>query len=184
MTRMPRHALAAALLAAAVLPAAAFAQEHTPGSNSAPAADAMFVTEASASGLAEVALGQLGASKGNSEATKSFGQQMVTDHTKANDELKTIAGQKNLPLATAPKPADTKAAAAIGEKSGDAFDQAFAKKMVADHKKAVALFSKESTSGKDPELKAFAAKTLPTLKEHLQMAEKLPGKGANAMAGH
>ncbi|HEY4292867.1 DUF4142 domain-containing protein [Luteibacter sp.] len=77
--------------------------------------------------------------------------------------------------AGSPTPADEKTAAAMGKKSGDDFDKAYAKKMVADHHKDIALFTKESTSGKDPDLKAFAKKTLPTLKEHLEMAKKLPG---------
>ena len=179
MNRMPRRLLAAALAAAVILPGAAFAQDAASASSGHAAADAAFVKQASAAGLAEVALGQLGASQGNSADVKQFGQQMVTDHTKANDELKSIAGSKNLTVASAPMPADEKAAAALGKKSGDAFDQAFAKKMVGDHEKAVALFTKESTSGKDPELKAFAAKTLPTLKDHLEMARKLPGAAAS-----
>jgi len=169
MNRMPRRLLAAALATAVILPGAAFAQDAASASSGHAAADAAFVKQASAAGLAEVALGQLGASQG-----------MVTDHTKANDELKSIASGKNLTVASAPMPADEKAAAALGKKSGDAFDQAFAKKMVADHQKAVALFTKESTSGKDPELKAFATKTLPTLKDHLEMAKKLPGAAASS----
>jgi len=186
MNRMHRRFLVAALAAAVLSPAAAFAQESAAAGSSkiAASADNEFVRKASASGLAEVALGQLGASQGSSAATKSFGEQMVKDHTAANEELKTIASSKNLTVSPAPMPADKETADAMSKKSGDAFDKAFAKKMVADHQKAVALFTKESTSGKDPELKAFATKTLPTLKEHLEMAKKLPGgSGSSAMAG-
>lgn len=175
MNRMPRRLLAAALAAAVVLPAAVMAQDHPASSSVAAAPDAPFVQKASASGLAEVALGQLGSSQGSSADTKAFGAQMVKDHSAANDELKSIASGKNMTVAAEPMPADQKAAAAMGKKSGADFDKAFAKKMVADHQKAVALFTKESSSGKDPELKAFATKTLPTLKEHLEMAKKLPG---------
>lgn len=175
MNRMPRRLLVAALAAAVALPAAVVAQDRPASSNVAAAPDAAFVQKASASGLAEVALGQLGSSQGNSADTKAFGAQMVKDHTAANNELKSIAGGKNMSMATTPTPADEKAATAMSKKTGDDFDKAFAKKMVADHQKAVALFTKESTSGKDPELKAFATKTLPTLKEHLEMAKKLPG---------
>lgn len=165
-----RCLLVAALVAA--LPLAATAQDTPKG---APSADAAFVKEASAAGLAEVALGQMGASQGSSDQVKTFGQQMVTDHEKANADLKGIADTKGLQVSTSPTSKDEAASKAIGAKSGDAFDQAFGKKMLMDHRKAVALFSKESTSGKDPELKAFATKTLPTLKEHLDMAMKLPG---------
>jgi putative membrane protein len=175
MNRMPLRLLVTALAATATLPAAALAQKASGSASVAASTDAEFVRKASASGLAEVTLGQLGASKGNSADTKSFGEQMVKDHTAANDELKSIASGKNLTVSPAPMPADQKAATAMGKKSGDEFDKAFAQKMVADHQKAVALFTKESNSGKDPELKAFATKTLPTLKEHLEMAKKLPG---------
>jgi len=186
MNRMPRRLLAAALAAAVLPPAAVVAQDAASSSMKAPAADAAFVKQASAAGLAEVALGQLGADKGQSQDTKTFGQQMVTDHTKANDELTRIAGTKGLTPSSEPMPADQKAAKAIEAKSGDAFDKAFAAKMVADHKKAVALFTKESTSGKDPELKAFATQTLPTLKQHLEMAQQLGGgkDAGRAMASH
>jgi len=138
------------------------------------APDAKFVEVASAAGLAEVALGKLGAEKGQSDDVKTFGQQMVDDHTKANDELKTIASGKSIPVSQLPMASDTKAAAMIGNKTGPEFDAAFKKKMVADHEKVVKLFTKESTSGKDPDLKAFASKTLPTLQHHLQEAKALP----------
>ncbi|MET0254973.1 MAG: DUF4142 domain-containing protein [Luteibacter sp.] len=138
------------------------------------AADASFVKMASAAGLAEVSLGKLGAEKGQSADVKTFGQTMVDDHTKAGDELKTIASGKSIPVADAPMPADVKAASMIEKKEGAAFDTAFKTKMVADHEKVIKLFTKESTAGKDPELKAFATKTLPTLKHHLEMAKALP----------
>jgi putative membrane protein len=163
--------LASALVAA--MPFAAQAAQDT--AKGAPTADAAFVKEASAAGLAEVALGQMGASQGQSSEVKTFGQQMVTDHGKANTELKGIADTKGLQVSTSPTSKDEAASKAIGAKSGADFDKAFGQKMVMDHRKAVALFAKESTSGKDPELKAFATKTLPTLKEHLDMAQKLPG---------
>lgn len=137
--------------------------------------DARFVELASASGMAEVNLGKLGAAQGQSPTVKAFGQQMVDDHTKANEELKTIASGKSLPVSTQPMESDAKEASLIASKQGTEFDAAFKKKMVADHQKAVTLFSKESKSGTDSELKAFAAKTLPTLQHHLQMAEQLPG---------
>lgn len=138
------------------------------------APDAKFVEAASAAGLAEVALGQLGASQGQSTEVKAFGQKMVEDHSKANDELKTIASGKSIPVSMAPMASDTKAAAMIGKKQGAGFDAAFKKKMVADHEKVIKLFTTESTSGKDADLKAFAAKMLPDLKGHLQMAQQLP----------
>ncbi|SDG32062.1 DUF4142 domain-containing protein [Dyella sp. 333MFSha] len=166
------------ILAAAVsmsFGAAAFA--HPPADMAASTApDAAFVKKASAAGLAEVTLGKLGAEKGASSDVKTFGQTMVDDHTKAGDELKTIAAAKSIPVSTAPMPADATAAASIGKKDGAAFDTAFKTKMVADHEKVIKLFTTESSTGKDPELKAFATKTLPTLQHHLEMAKQLPSK--------
>jgi putative membrane protein len=154
---------------------AGFAQTPSAAA-SATTQDTAFVKQASAGGLAEVSMGKLGAEKGASDDVKTFGQTMVDDHTKAGDELKTIAAGKSIPVSTAPMPADAEAAAMIGKKDGAAFDAAFKTKMVADHEKVIKLFTTESTTGKDPELKAFATKTLPTLKHHLEMAKQLPAK--------
>jgi len=156
----------------------AVAQSGTPASTSSAAGktggDAMFVKNASAAGAAEVALGKLGQSQGQSDQVKQFGAQMVKDHTSANDELSSIASEKGLTVATDPSAKDAAAAKAIEAKQGTAFDTAFSRKMLMDHKQAVALFTKEVDSGKDSDLKAFAAKTLPTLKHHLEMAQALP----------
>lgn len=154
---------------------AALAQAPSAASSST-AQDTTFVKQASAAGLAEVGLGKLGAEKGASDDVKTFGETMVDDHTKAGDQLKTIAAGKSIPVSTAPMPADAKAAAMIGKKDGAAFDAAFKTKMVADHEKVIKLFTTESTAGNDPDLKAFATKTLPTLQHHLEMAKQLPAK--------
>lgn len=185
MTKQPRLMFSGAFTAALMLSTAAFAQTNEPqAERAAPnpstqtrAPDAKFVEAASAAGLAEVSLGKLGAAQGQSDAVKAFGQQMVDDHTKANDELKTIADGKSIPVSKLPVAADTSAAAKIGNMKGAAFDTAFKKRMVQDHEKAVKLFTQESTSGKDPDLKAFAIKTLPTLQHHLDMAKQLPATG-------
>jgi putative membrane protein len=182
MTASSRRFLAASLALSASLCFGIHAQTKDPQSDrtaspssiQSDAPDARFVKAASASGLAEVSLGKLGASQGQSQAVKAFGQQMVEDHTKANEELKTIASGKSLPLSTEPMATDAKQAAMIAGMQGTSFDAAFKKKMVEDHQKAVTLFTKESTGGTDADLKAFAAKTLPTLQHHLQMAQQLP----------
>jgi len=170
-------------LALALVAGGAMAQNSTPAGTSSAThtankagGDAMFVRKASAAGAAEVALGKLGQSQGQSDQVKQFGAQMVKDHTAANDELSSIASEKGLTVATDSSAKDAAAAKAIGAKQGAAFDAAFSKKMLTDHKQAVALFTKEADSGKDSDLKAFAAKTLPTLKHHLEMAQSLPTK--------
>ncbi|HEX4234990.1 MAG TPA: DUF4142 domain-containing protein [Caldimonas sp.] len=137
------------------------------------AADEDFVQKAAAGGVAEVAAGQMAGQKGASESVKSFGARMVEDHGKANDELKSIATSKKMGMPAAPDASQQKAAAALEAKSGADFDRAFKQQMIADHKSAIALFQKEAKSGSDPDLKSFAGKTLPTLQEHLKMAEAM-----------
>ena len=140
----------------------------TPSAKSAtPAADKMFAMQAAKGGMGEVALGQLAQQKAGSDAVKQFATHMVDDHTQANDELKQLASTKNITLPATP-PMDAKAKK-LESMSGAAFDKAYMAMMLDDHKKTIALFQKESTSGKDPDLKAFATKTLPTLKGHLDM---------------
>ncbi len=134
-------------------------------------ADRLFITNAAKGGLAEVQLGQLASDKGTSAEVKQFGQRMVSDHSKANDELKSLAQSKNITL---PSDLDAKDKALhdrLSKMSGEAFDRAYMQHMLADHKKDVSEFRKESSSGKDPDVKAWASKTLPTLEEHLKMAQ-------------
>jgi putative membrane protein len=139
--------------------------------------DADFVRMASAAGMAEVTLGKIGSEKGQSAAVKQFGQQMVTDHTSANEKLAAIASQKGAAVSAEPMTPDRNAAARIQNLSGAEFDKAFSERMVMDHKKVIAMFEKEAKSGKDPDIKAFATQTLPVLQHHLEMAKQLPGAG-------
>jgi putative membrane protein len=135
--------------------------------------DQTFVTKAGQAGAAEVALGSLATSRGSAAGVKSFGQHMVDDHTKAGEGLKAAASGSGLNVPTEPSSAQQSTAAALAELDGAAFDKKFAAIMVKDHEEAVSLFDEEAKTGKDPELKAFAAKTLPTLKDHLKMAKAL-----------
>jgi putative membrane protein len=136
--------------------------------------DYKFVTDAAKGGMTEVELGQLAEQKASNPAIKDFGKKMAEDHKKANDELTQLVSQKGATL-----PADV---TSTGEKrvedhlrnlSGADFDKAYMDHMVKDHKKDVKEFEKMSKEAKDPELKAWAAKTLPTLQQHLQTAENL-----------
>jgi len=155
----------AAVLAIAVSPTFAAAQGAKAG------ADHSFVKEAASGGMAEVELGRLAAERASSPEVKQFGQRMVDDHTKANDELKAIAQRKNIALPTDVPSKHKALQQRLSKLSGAAFDRAYMKEMVKDHHHDVAAFQKESRSGKDPDLKAFASNTLPTLQDHLRMAE-------------
>ncbi len=121
--------------------------------------------------MAEVELGRLATQKASSEKVKQFGQQMVDDHSKANDELKGIVARQGM---TAPATLDSASESAktrLSKLNGAEFDRAYMEEMVSGHKQAIALFQREADHGTDPDIKAFAAKTLPTIQHHLQMAE-------------
>jgi len=136
-------------------------------------ADEHFVMEAATGGMAEVALGKLAGEKASSAKVKEFGQRMVTDHSKANDELKALAAKKNIVL---PSSIDAKHQATmdrLSKLSGTAFDRAYVADMLRDHQMDVASFRKEAQSGQDSDVKAWAASTLPTLESHLSAVQAL-----------
>ena len=134
-------------------------------------ADAKFVEKAAKGGLAEVQLGQLAAQKAQSDDVKKFAQRMVDDHGKANDELKKVAEGKNIMLPTALDKKDQKLLDKLGKLDGARFDREYMEHMVKDHKKDVKEFQHEAKHGKDADVKGFAENTLPTLQDHLQLAQ-------------
>jgi putative membrane protein len=136
-----------------------------------PAGDQKFVIDAAHANLAEVELGKLAADKASSADVKKFAQQMVDDHTKANDELKTIAQNKNITLPSAIDAKHKAVADKLSKLSGESFDRAYMQEMVNGHRMVANQFRTESKSGKDADVKAWAAKTLPTVEEHLKMAQ-------------
>lgn len=146
------------------------------------AQDHNFLMDAAMGGMEEVELGRLATQQGASEAVKQFGQRMVDDHSKANQELMSIAQSKGITLPTEMDEKHKKDVTKLSSLTGADFDREYGKMMLSDHRKDVSEFEKQSTRGTDADLKAFASKTLPTLKEHLQMAESLPGaKSGGAM---
>jgi putative membrane protein len=136
-------------------------------------ADRQFASAAASGGQAEVALGQLAQQNGGSAQVRQFGQRMVTDHTEAYQELKQIAAKEKLQLPTRPDSSEQAVQQRLSKLKGAAFDSAYTQDMVKDHQQVIAAFQKEAQSGQDPDLKAYAQKTLPTLQEHLQMAESI-----------
>ncbi len=133
--------------------------------------DQDFARKAAAGGLSEVSLGQLAQQDATSTPVKQFAERMVNDHTQANQELQQIAQQENLTLPTTPDSKDQAEQKRLSGMKGSAFDSAYTKFEVRDHRQDIAEFQREATSGQDPALKAFAQKTLPVLRQHLQMAE-------------
>jgi putative membrane protein len=150
------------------------------GKSNMAAADHMFVMDVAMDGMAEVDHGKLASEKASNDKVKAFGQRMVADHGKAGDELKSLAATKQMTLPTSLDATHQAMHDQLAKLSGTQFDAAYVRDMVAGHKKAVAAFTKESTSGKDSDVKAWAAKTLPTIREHLTMIESLQKEMSSA----
>jgi putative membrane protein len=131
-------------------------------------ADEEFVTKAQKSGLLEVEAGNLASQKATNPEVKSFGQQMVTDHQKANDRLNQIAQQKGLSATAQMDEKHQKKIQKLSEKTGAEFDKAYIDEMIKEHKKDVEEYSKAAKDAKDPDLRSFAAETVPILEGHLQ----------------
>jgi putative membrane protein len=140
--------------------------------------DLDFILEAAQGGMGEVELGKVAAQQGTNAEVKQFGQRMVDDHSKGDDELKAIAQQRGIALPSSLDPKDQALVNRLSKLHGASFDHSYMRNMVSDHKQDVAAFRHESTSGKDPEVKAWAAKMLPMLEEHLKMAEAANKTGA------
>ncbi|WP_342646797.1 DUF4142 domain-containing protein [Mucilaginibacter sp. CSA2-8R] len=128
--------------------------------------DSKFATEAANGGMAEVELAKLAETKATNPKVKEFASMMIKDHTKANEELMSIAKTKNITLPTTVGADEQKVMEDLQKKSGTDFDKAYVDAMVDDHDKDVDMFDKASKDLKDTELKSFAVKTLPTLKMH------------------
>lgn len=138
--------------------------------------DEDFVEDAALGGMAEVELGRLASTKAANAEVKSFGQMMVTDHSKANDELKALAAKKGWQLPTALDSSHRATLDDLRNRVGADFDREYVEEMVEDHETDVKAFEDKANSATDPDLKAFAAKTLPTLRKHLEAIRAIQAK--------
>jgi putative membrane protein len=138
--------------------------------------DTAFVTDAASGGMHEVELGKIAANKAKDPAVKKFAQRMVNDHSKANEALKAAAKAANIPVPDRMSPKDQQEIERFKNYMGESFDSDYAKHMVMDHEKDVAEFTRASKEAKTPQIRDFAAATLPVLQEHLKMAKELPGQ--------
>jgi putative membrane protein len=155
-----------------VFPLAAF------GANSSP--DSAFYKHAAEGGIAEVELGNLAQQKSTNQSVKDFGAMMVKDHSAANDKLQSVAASKNISLPTSPSAGQMATKAKLEALSGETFDKSYIRGMIKDHEEDIAMFKKEAVSGKDPDAKAYASATLPTLEAHLK---KIKAVAASAGVG-
>lgn len=136
----------------------------TGGGSSLSEKDKAFMKKAAKGGMMEVAMGQVAEQKAQSEDVKSFGKRMVTDHSKANDELKSIASKKGFQLPSKQHATNWTS------------DKAYMDSMVKDHEKDLAEFKEEASSGSDPDVKKFADDTAKMVQEHLDLAKETQGK--------
>jgi len=138
--------------------------------------DQEFIMKAAQGGLAEVDLGNLAKQNGGSDAVKQFGDRMVNDHSQANSQLQQIAQQKGITLPSSPSGKDKHLSKMLRTKQGAEFDKAYIHDMVKDHEADVAEFRHEAENGKDPDVKAWAQKTLPVLEQHLAASKQIAGQ--------
>jgi putative membrane protein len=156
----------ALVIGAISLTGAVWAADTTPtgGGSSLSEKDKTFMKKAAKGGMMEVVMGQMAEQKGQSEDVKSFGKRMVTDHGKANDELKSIASKKGVQLPSK-------------EHTGKwTSDKAYVDMMVKDHEKDLAEFKEEASSGSDADVKKFADDTAKVIQEHLDLIKDIQGK--------
>lgn len=136
-------------------------------------ADHAFVLEAASGGMMEVELGRMASNQASHDDVKKFGQRMVDDHSKANNDLSALAQKKNITLAAEMGKKEQATRDHLAKLNGAAFDKAYMQHMVADHTKDVRAFERESKMGKDPDIKAWAGQVLPTLQDHLKQAKQI-----------
>ena len=161
-----------AVAATGLLAAGLFADDVRKGkSGDEPFSDKMFVEKAAVGGMFEVKSSQVAQQMATDTNVKTFAAHMVKDHTKANQELMSLARTKGWQLPTMLDQKHQDMLNQLSKKQSAEFDKAYMDIQVKAHDKTVALFEKAAENCKDADLKAWAKKTLPTLKEHQQMAK-------------
>ncbi len=136
--------------------------------------DRDFVAKAGEGNLAEIAEARVALKNSQRPDVQSFARRMIADHSKANEQLKSIAKSEGIEMPAAPSDRDLMRLKAMGALAGTEFDNAYIQQEVEDHGTAVDLFTQESNMGQNARLKSFASETLPTLKDHETMAKSLP----------
>lgn len=193
--RARARAFASALMTAALLagtvgvaaqPASAPAPSASPAAASLSSGDRRFLQRAAADGLAEVELSRVAQQQASDPQVKAFADRMLRDHGKANDDIMQLASARGVTVDSAPSSALRRQAERMGQRQGAAFDSDYMRRMVADHRKAVSEFQAAARSARDADVKAFADRTLPTLRDHLDMAQRTyeavrrgPSRGAS-----
>lgn len=140
-----------------------------------PQAETEFVKKAAVSGLYEVQSSQMATTASQSAEVQQFAQQMITDHTAANQQLQQLAASKNIEVPQTLDEKHQKMISRLQKATGEQFDTTYGRQQMKAHQEAVQLFQQAATNLTDPELKAFAETALPKLQQHAEMAKSLPG---------
>ena len=138
--------------------------------------DRKFMEKAALGSMMEVQLGEMAKENAGDDEVKAFGERMVTDHSKANEQLKELAAEKKVNLPAELDEKHMEKVDKLKDKTGAEFDSKYMTLMVKDHQEDVEKFRKQAQEGNDPELKQFAADTVKVLEGHLESAGKIHGR--------
>lgn len=175
---------AVASMALALAPSAAFAKNSNSSTNHVSQSQKMFLRDMAHGNVAEIELGQLAAQKGSNQTVRDFGTRMVKDHTMLNDQLKQTASQLQVSLPTQPTAQQTREKAKLERLSGKNFDKQYMSYMLKEHRMDVQKVRHEAENATNPQVKKLAQDSLPTLEQHLQLAQNDAGKlGISASSG-
>jgi putative membrane protein len=139
-----------------------------------------FARKAAVDNMAEVELANVARKQASQDSVRQYAERLHQDHQQANKKLQAVAQQKGISLPTDIDAKHKRERDKLAEKQGVDFDADYLEAMIAEHRKDIKEFEKEAKEGKDPELKAYAAQTLPTLREHLKQAEQLQASSKKA----
>lgn len=134
--------------------------------------DADFARAAASGGIMEVQLGKTAQERASNAEVKEFGRRMQTDHSKANDELKRLAAKKDIKIPSQPAGKHKAVVDKLSKLKREEFDRAYMGIMVDDHKEDIELFERQADKGRDADLRRFAREYLPTLRKHLELAQR------------
>jgi|SRR5580658_6011077 putative membrane protein len=170
----------AAACCLAIIATLAFAQKkhahaHAPAT---PMTDQQFIDMAAQTDMLEAHLGEMAANQASSQSVKDYAQMLVTDHTNDYQQLTEMAAKDNLTLPKGLDDEHNKMIAPFDKLNGKAFDMRYVHTMIEGHTKAIAVYTKESNDAQSPDVKSYAAATLPTLNKHLDGAKGLEKKPA------
>jgi putative membrane protein len=132
-----------------------------------------FIKDAVKGNIAEVKLGKLAQQRGSTEAVRSFGKMLADDHSKAASDAVSVAKEMNVNAPQQPSAEGDKFYEKAMQMNGKAFDAAFASYMVDDHQKDIKEYTEQAQDKKNTAVAAYAEKSLPVLKKHLETAQQI-----------